>query len=247
VLEGNTSNNEVYNNEFNSNTKRQVYLGGGSNNKIYNNNFNGEGTWEQVTVAGGNYSDIYYNNFFGGSGTNMPPYHYQVYVTGGIGNRIYNNNFFRGTGVFFRQAYVSVGTSNVFNLPLPIGGNYWSDYWGEDRGDGIGDVPYTFFELPNQDNLPWVAQDGWKPEVLLQHLINKVEDYNGEFGISNALDAKLQNALDALLAHNAGQRQDAVNKMQAFINAVEAQRDNKIPGDVADDLIADANYIISLL
>ncbi len=51
-----------------------------------------------------------------------------------------------------------------------------------------------------------------------------MEGYNGEFGISNALDAKLQNALDALVAKNAGQRQDAINKMQAFINAPEAKQ-----------------------
>lgn len=34
------------------------------------------------------------------------------------------------------------------------GGNYWSDYEGEDRGDGFGEDPYTIEGGTNQDNYP---------------------------------------------------------------------------------------------
>jgi len=39
------------------------------------------------------------------------------------------------------------------------GGNYWGDYLGEDRGDGIGDEPYVTPPFPpgvNEDHYPWV-------------------------------------------------------------------------------------------
>jgi hypothetical protein len=39
----------------------------------------------------------------------------------------------------------------------------------------------------------------------------------------------------------------AINRMQAFINAVEAQRGNQISVDDADDLIAAAQEIITEL
>ena len=87
------------------------------------------------------------------------------------------------------------------------------------------------------------------PDVttLIEQLVDQVAELNLQHGISNSLDSKLQNALDALSAENAGNRQDAINKMQAFINAVEAQSGNKIPEEAANDLIDTANYIISQL
>ncbi|MHC4329410.1 MAG: right-handed parallel beta-helix repeat-containing protein [Planctomycetota bacterium] len=163
-------------------------------------------------------------------------------------NKIYNNNFIENV----TQASVSESTGNLFNLSAEEdGGNYWSTWATPDAdGDGFVDSPYVIDIATNvKDYLPWVAQDGWlSPELLIQQLIIKVEELNGQYAINNSLDAKLQNALDAQEAKNAGQRQDAVNKMQAFINAVEAQSGNQIPEvEVADDLIACANYIISLL
>ncbi len=161
-------------------------------------------------------------------------------------SQVYNNNFI-GNAI---QAEVSAGSDNVFNLAKPTGGNYWSNWTTpDDDHDGYVDNPYVF--QGGQDNLPWSDPDGWltppTPEELIQQLISLAEALNLNQGINNSLDSKLQNALAALEAANAGQRQDAVNKMQAFINGIEAQRGNKIPEADADSLIAAAQQIIDLL
>ena len=85
------------------------------------------------------------------------------------------------------------------------------------------------------------------PSQAIHDLIAVVASLNLQQDISNSLDAKLQNALDALEAANTGNRQDATNKIQAFINAVEAQRDKELTSAQADQLIALANRILALL
>ncbi|MCK9351173.1 MAG: NosD domain-containing protein [Candidatus Paceibacterota bacterium] len=89
----------------------------------------------------------------------------QIYTDnrGSTGNLIYNNNFIGG------QCQITGMTGNSFNLPKPIGGNYWSDYDTPAEGcsdvdsDGFCDAPYVF--VGAQDNLPWTRQDGWKVTV----------------------------------------------------------------------------------
>jgi chitodextrinase len=74
-----------------------------------------------------------------------------------------------------------------------------------------------------------------------------VADYNIKAGIANSLDAKLQNVLAALAAANAGQRQDAANRLLAFINAVEAQRGKELNNAQADALEAFGTRILTVL
>ena len=85
------------------------------------------------------------------------------------------------------------------------------------------------------------------PVVMIEDLVVTVEGYNLQQGIDNSLDAKLDAALGALEDANQNNDASAVNKLQAFINEVEAQRDNKITNEQADELHDAAQAIIDLL
>lgn len=78
-------------------------------------------------------------------------------------------------------------------------------------------------------------------------LMDVVQAMNLAQGISNSLDSKLQNVADALNAANAGNRGDAINKLQAFINAVQAQSGNKLTVAQANQLIVAAQRIIAAI
>lgn len=85
------------------------------------------------------------------------------------------------------------------------------------------------------------------PTELLMDLAQDVIDLNLQQGISNSLDAKLDAAMQALDDINENNDAAAINTLEAFINAVEAQRGNKIPEADADALIAAVQEIITLL
>lgn len=81
----------------------------------------------------------------------------------------------------------------------------------------------------------------------IQSLSDQVASFNFQQGIAKSLDAKLQNVQDALQAANANDREDASNKLMAFINAVNAQRGKEITDAQADALIAFAMRILAVL
>ena len=65
-------------------------------------------------------------------------------------NNIYHNNLFDNN----EQVTISSSGANIWDNGIPSGGNYWSDYNGQDNtGDGIGDTPYIINQN-NQDNYP---------------------------------------------------------------------------------------------
>jgi hypothetical protein len=85
---------------------------------------------------------------------------------------------------------------------------------------------------------------------ISQQLVNlaaTVTSFNLKQGISNSLDAKLANVVSALDEVTDHDKSSAVNKLQAFINEVNAQRSKAITPAQADQLIATANGIISQL
>lgn len=79
----------------------------------------------------------------------------------------------------------------------------------------------------------------------IEDLIDLVESFNILQRIENSLDVKLDAALNALDDANQNNDQAAINSLQAFINATEAQREKMLTDEQADRLIAAAQAIIN--
>ena len=97
-------------------------------------------------------------------------------ITESTNNKIYNNNFISNSNEGRIRSYVmedgiitgvvsDISGSNIFNLDLPAGGNYWDNF--DDASEGCNDidsnntcdVPFVSFET--QDNFAWTIPDGW--------------------------------------------------------------------------------------
>jgi hypothetical protein len=85
------------------------------------------------------------------------------------------------------------------------------------------------------------------PVAAIEALATTVIQMNLQNGIENSLDSKLDTALAALEDANVSNDGAACNSLDAFISAVEAQRGNKITDTEADQLIASAQEIKTLL
>ena len=134
--------------------------------------------------------------------------------------------------------------SAVFYRSVQINGYLWE-----------GEVSYlvatgaNYNELYNYDLLGhWLVRETVvDPEVMLQKLSEFVISLNIKQGISNSFDAKLSSALKALDDLNENNDVAAINSLNAFINAVEAQRGKEISEADADSLISQTQAIIDLL
>lgn len=135
----------------------------GINTTIASNTFLNKG------IMLGSYVTVAYNNFTGCDvAVNMGGYNciirnnnfqsnqVAIHIFGGGNNQVYRNNFIANAEQAEEQhsdvtrwpidAYYS-SVNNTWYQPLPVGGNYWSDYRGTDvNGDGIGDTPYHIIE-----------------------------------------------------------------------------------------------------
>jgi hypothetical protein len=92
-----------------------------------------------------------------------------------------------------------------------------------------------------------VSIQQWEPPEMMTALVEAVMELNINSGISNALDAKLESALEALDSANERDDVSACNRLQAFINSVEAQRGTHLTDTDADELIEDAQEILTAL
>lgn len=131
-------------------------------------------------------------------------------------NKVYHNNFLDNT----EQATCGGGDFPTnWDNDYPSGGNYWSDYIGDDikRGqyqdepgsDGIGDVPYVI-NADNQDNYP-----------LMQQFTSRPWDINRD-GYSNAKDAVILGTHFGTQHDMAGYLWTADINLDGYINAKDA-------------------------
>lgn len=77
----------------------------------------------------------------------------------------------------------------------------------------------------------------------IMSLLALVESFNLQHGIENSLDVKLQHVLDAVNAAGAGDMTTACNKLNAFINQVQAQSGNAMTPAQAGQLVGAANQV----
>lgn len=102
-----------------------------------------------------------------------------------LNNEIYHNDFVDNQ----EQAFDDSNDGNQWNASYSDGGNFWSDYDGDDEfsgpdqdqagSDGIGDTPYTIEGGSNQDNYPFIEaliMDIVPPSVLSTYPENEAID-----------------------------------------------------------------------
>ena len=73
------------------------------------------------------------------------------------------------------------------------GGNYWSDYDGGDRGDGIGKEPYKIEGDNNQDSYPWMSEDMILEEENDTNIIERIID-----GIINIIEGIIDGIINII-------------------------------------------------
>ena len=121
-----------------------------NNSFIFQNNISWN-TNDGIGVYGSRYVIVVLNNIsYNGVG---------VTLSLSMNNLVHHNNFFKN----HKQAFDDITGQNMWDVGYASGGNYWSDYNGQDqcsgpaqdfcpRPDGIGDTPYIFTNA--RDNYP---------------------------------------------------------------------------------------------
>jgi nitrous oxidase accessory protein len=142
-----SSNNVVSGNNITDNYYEGIGFYYSGNNVVSGNtitdNYYGIGFYYSGNnvVSGNTITDNYYGIAFYYSGNNVvsgntiTDNYYGIAFSSSSNNNICRNNFINNTN------QVCSDSTNVWDDGIE--GNYWSDYTGHDRGDGIGDTPYV--------------------------------------------------------------------------------------------------------
>ncbi|MFO7991403.1 MAG: NosD domain-containing protein [Thermoplasmata archaeon] len=143
LRESNT--NTVSNNTASSNLANGINLRDSHSNTVNNNTASGN-------IGNGIHLDLSSADNIMRNNTVSLNDNYGFFLDSASGNTIYHNYIINNAN----QAYVNV--TNQWNMSYPIGGNYWSDYSGDDNysgqnqdqpfSDGIGDDPYLNIDGP---------------------------------------------------------------------------------------------------
>ncbi len=191
ILVGIYSHNKLYGNEI-INNQYAVRISSSSNNSVMNNNISSNnigGIWVDfsgnITIIG-NYIA---NNDWG------------LWFSGSEGNTAYHNYFIDNMD----QAFDNSNNGNQWDNGYPSGGNYWSDYVGEDLysgpnqdivgNDGIGDTNYSI-DSDSVDRYPLLLgvgdniflYEGWN--LISIPAIQSVTDLDSVLGpIAGSYDA----------------------------------------------------------
>jgi len=161
IIRGASQGIRLYNSEYNqllnnhvSNNDNGIILSAGWRTEISGNivNYNDA---QGIGLGGSPYNKIHHNIVrMNGTGTSLYDSTF---------NEIYSNYFVDN----LEQAIISgpASIANMFNLPLPTGGNYWSGWTSPDNNsDGIVDSPFIF--SGGQDDLPLAAPADCNEPVL---------------------------------------------------------------------------------
>jgi parallel beta-helix repeat protein len=131
-----------------------IYIYLSSNITIFNNTIT-DNIWDGIYAVYTDTSIIYGNTI----SSNM---RYGITLSMSGNNQIFHNNFIDNAN----QTHLYESFNNAWDNYYPSGGNYWSNYTGNDSfngllqnltsGDGIGDVTYVL-DAYNQDTYPLIA------------------------------------------------------------------------------------------
>jgi parallel beta-helix repeat protein len=128
---GSSSYNRISGNNITTNDSFGIDISGSSYNSIIGNNIIGNNGWENGIWLSSSLDNTI-------CGNNIANNRWGISLDSSSNNVLYHNSFVNNV-----QQFYTYNSMNTWDDDYPSGGNYWSDYTGEDsNNDGIGDAPY---------------------------------------------------------------------------------------------------------
>ncbi|EMR75386.1 parallel beta-helix repeat (two copies) [Thermoplasmatales archaeon SCGC AB-540-F20] len=135
------NNSIISNNDITNNTRFGMLIQDSYNNIINDNKISNNTKGIELAYC---YKNTIFCNYISYNEVGI-----DLYISSSKSNLIYHNNFINNI------INAKDECNNFWDNEYPSGGNYWSDYTGNDSdGDGIGDTPYNISGGDNQDRYP---------------------------------------------------------------------------------------------